>query len=168
MQPPIRFTMETVNDNKLAFLDTAVSREWRHHHQRVEEANAHWSYDSHHTQPASPYQTSAVSDHAQNTPFRMTTSSFFIVARYWYTQGQGIIIKVTGIETTEAVRADRWGNNSPKQRGSKYGNYNHRKASNPSEASCFMGDVRVITWRAGDVLSRRLMVTNMQSSRWLL
>ena len=27
MQPPIRFTMETENDYKLAFLDTAVSRE---------------------------------------------------------------------------------------------------------------------------------------------
>ena len=70
--PYIHFTMETVNDDKLAFHDIAVSRERPHHHQHVAEVYAHWSYDSHHTQPASPYQTSVVSaDYAQNTHFRM-------------------------------------------------------------------------------------------------
>ena len=34
-----------------------------------------------------------------------------------------------------------WGNNSPKQRESECTNYSRRKASNPSEATCFMGDL---------------------------
>ena len=39
--PYIHFTMETVNDDKLAFLDIAVSRERPHHHQHVTEVYAH-------------------------------------------------------------------------------------------------------------------------------
>ena len=44
-QPSIRFTMKTENDNKLAFLDTAVLREpdGPPHHQRIREAHAHRS-----------------------------------------------------------------------------------------------------------------------------
>ena len=39
--PYIHFTMETVNDDKLAFHDIAVSRERPHHHQHVAEVYAH-------------------------------------------------------------------------------------------------------------------------------
>ena len=54
-QPSIRFTMETEEDNKLAFLDTgSFNRTWRPpHHQRIQEAphtDQYLAYNSHHPQ----------------------------------------------------------------------------------------------------------------------
>ena len=54
-QPSIRFTMETENDNKLAFLDTAVSRETDGRlitsvYRKPTHTDQYLAYDSHHPQ----------------------------------------------------------------------------------------------------------------------
>ena len=54
-QPTIRFTMETVNDNKIAFLDASVSREPDGRltttvYRKPTHTNQYLAYDSHHPQ----------------------------------------------------------------------------------------------------------------------
>ena len=112
-QPSIRFTMETENDNKIAFLDASVSREpdgrlTTSVYRKPTHTNQYLAYDSHHPQSVKRGIVKCLYDRAKR-PVTKHLSSVLVSNGY----PSSFVQKISKSKNSPQERARPWQNSNP-------------------------------------------------------